>query len=157
FDEALAIYDRMKAIEPSGGTTDFDASLIQLLTGDFQAGWAGREARSSVPGLAVANFDFSQPRWLGKEPVDGKTILGHEDEGMGDVVQFARYVPMLAARGARVILCVNDPVFPLLSGMAGVAQCAPRSAKELPAFDLYCPIGSLPLAFETRLETIPPG
>src|SRR5581483_12280390 len=157
FDEALAIYDQMKAIGPSDGTTDFDASLVQLLTGNFQAGWAGREARSSVPGLPVARFEFSQPRWLGKEPLDGKTILVLEDEGMGDTIQFARYVPMLAARGARVILCVDDSVFPLLSGMAGVAQCVPGSAKELPAFDLYCPIGSLPLAFETRPETIPLG
>jgi tetratricopeptide (TPR) repeat protein len=157
FDEALAIYDRMKAITFADGTADFDASLVQLLTGNFAAGWAGREARSKVPGLAVARFQFSQPRWLGKESLDGKTILVPEDEGMGDTIQFARYVPMLAARGARVILCVNDPVFPLLAGMSGVSQCLPKSAPALPAFDLFCPIGSLPLAFETRLDTIPPG
>jgi hypothetical protein len=157
FDEALAIYDQMKAISLSDGTADFDASLVQLLTGNFESGWARREARSSVPGLAVASFEFSQARWLGKEPLEGKTILVPEDEGMGDTIQFARYVPMLAARGARVILCVNDPVFPLLAGMSGVWQCLPKSAPALPAFDLYCPIGSLPLAFETRLETIPPG
>lgn len=156
FDEALAIYDRMKAIGPAG-VADFDASLIQLLIGDFEAGWARREARSSIPGLAVAHFAFSQPRWLGREPLEGKTILVPEDEGMGDTIQFARYLPMLAARNARVILCVNDPIFPLLAGMAGVSQCLPKSAQDLPAFDLYCPIGSLPLAFETRLQTIPPG
>ena len=156
FDEALAVYDHMKAIGPSGAT-DFDASLVQLLIGDFEAGWARREARSRVPGLAVAHFEFSQPRWLGKEPLAGKTILVPEDEGMGDTIQFARYVPMVAARGARVILCVNDPIYPLLAGMSGVSQCLPKSAQHLPAFDLYCPIGSLPLAFETRLETIPPG
>lgn len=157
FDEALAIYDQIKAISSTDGTADFDASLIRLLTGNFEAGWAGREARSRVPGLAVASFEFSQPRWLGKEPLDGKTILVPEDEGMGDTIQFARYVPMLAARGARVILCVNDPIYPLLAGMSGVSQCLPKSAPALPTFDVYCPVGSLPLAFETRLETIPPG
>lgn len=157
FDEALAIYDQMKAISVSDGTADFDASLIQLLTGDFAAGWVRREARSSVPGLAVASFDFSQPRWLGKESLAGKTILVPEDEGMGDTIQFARYLPMLAERGARVIVSVNAPILPLLRGMPGVAQCIPRSVEPLPAFDLYCPVGSLPLAFETRLDTIPPG
>jgi tetratricopeptide (TPR) repeat protein len=157
FDEALAIYDRMKAISASAGTADFEASLVQLLTEDFESGWARREARSSVAGLAVARFEFPQPRWLGKEPLAGKTILVPEDEGIGDTIQFARYVPMLAALGANVILVVNDPVFPLLAGMSGVRQCLPKSAQALPDFDLYCPIGSLPLAFATRLETIPPG
>ena len=157
FDEALAVYDQMKAIGPDGATADFDASLLQLLTGNFEAGWARREARSNVPGLAVARFEFAQPRWLGKQSLAGKTILVPEDEGMGDTIQFARYLPMLTERGARVILCVNDPIFPLLAGMSGVSQCIPKSAPALPDFDLYCPVGSLPLAFETRLDTIPPG
>nr|WP_298257622.1 tetratricopeptide repeat-containing glycosyltransferase family protein [Bradyrhizobium sp.] len=157
FDGALAIYDQMKAISSSAAAADFDASLIQLLTGNFETGWAGREARSNVPGLAVSRFEFSQPRWLGKESLAGKTILVPEDEGMGDTIQFARYLPMLAARGARVIVRVNDPVLPLLAGIQGVSQCIPHSVEALPAFDLYCPVGSLPLAFETRLDTIPPG
>lgn len=157
FDEALGVYLQMKAISLSDGTADFNASLVQLLIGDFKAGLSGREARSNVPGLAVASFEFLQPRWLGKEPLDGKTILVPEDEGMGDTIQFARYVPILVAHGARVVLCVNDPVFPLLAGMSGISQCLPKSAPALPHFDLYCPIGSLPLAFATRLETIPPG
>jgi tetratricopeptide (TPR) repeat protein len=157
FDEALAVYDQIKVSNPSDAAADFNASLIQLLIGNFESGWPKREARSSVPGLAVARFGFSKPRWLGKEPLDGKTILVPEDEGMGDTIQFARYVPMLAARGARVILTVNDPVVPLLAGISGGAQCLPKSTPALPAFDFYCPIGSLPLAFETRLETIPPG
>ena len=76
---------------------------------------------------------------------------------MGDTIQFARYVPMLAARGARVILRVGDPVFPLLAGLSGVSQCIPKSVPTLPAFDLHCPICSLPFAFGTRLDTIPSG
>jgi hypothetical protein len=62
---------------------------------------------------------------------------------------------MVAALGARVILVASDALCPLLSGLAGVAQCLPLSAGSLPSFDLYCPIASLPLAFGTRLETIP--
>jgi hypothetical protein len=93
--------------------------------------------------------------WLGKEPVAGKTVLIHVDEGFGDTIQFARYVPMVAALGAHVVLIVPDALQPLLAGLSGVAECHPMSTDKLLAFDLYCPISSLPLAFGTRLETIP--
>jgi ADP-heptose:LPS heptosyltransferase len=93
--------------------------------------------------------------WLGKEPIEGKTIFINVDEGLGDTIQFARYIPMVAARGARVILAVQDALCPLLSDLPGVVQCLPLSAGEWPAFDMYCPVSSLPLAFATKLETIP--
>jgi hypothetical protein len=93
--------------------------------------------------------------WLGDGPIEGKTILVFADEGLGDTIQFARYIPMLAARGARVTLWVDDPLAQLLSGLSGVCRLITRS-DPLPAFDLHCPICSLPLAFQTRLDTIPP-
>jgi hypothetical protein len=98
---------------------------------------------------------FPQPVWRGDVDIKGKTILVLEDEGLGDTIQFARYIPMLAARGARVILRVGDPLHPLLSGLPDVAECIPKSVPTIPAFDLHCPICSLPLAFGTRLDTIP--
>jgi tetratricopeptide (TPR) repeat protein len=155
FADALEIYEAMSAADPGDARVNFDASLILLLTGNFAAGWIKHDARSMVPGLRIARFSFSQPRWLGKESIEGKTILIHTDEGLGDSIQFARYIPMLAARGARVILVVDAAVVPLLSGMKGVSQCLPVSDGALPVFDFYCPMCSLPLAFETRLETIP--
>ncbi len=93
--------------------------------------------------------------WLGQEPVEGKTILIYADEGLGDSIQFVRYVSMLADRGARVILVVQKPLLPLLSGIPGVSQCLPTTVGTLPAFDMHCPICSLPMAFGTRLDTIP--
>jgi hypothetical protein len=87
--------------------------------------------------------------------VEGKTIVVCSDEGLGDSIQFARYIPMLAARGARVILFVQDPISPLLSGLPAVSGCFPFSGRALPAFDMHCPISSLPLAYGTRLDTIP--
>jgi tetratricopeptide (TPR) repeat protein/ADP-heptose:LPS heptosyltransferase len=155
FDEALAIYAAVKAANPGNTEMDWNAALLQLLTGNFEAGWAGREARWNVPGLPIAKYSFWQPMWLGKEPVNGKTILIYQDEGLGDAIQFARYVPMVAALGARVTLLVADSLVPLLSGLPGVAECIPRSADRHLAFDTYCGVGSLPLAFDTRLETIP--
>ena len=87
-------------------------SLLHLLMGNFEAGWAGREVRHKHP--EIVKFAFDQPIWLGKEQIDGKTILIHTDEGMGDTIQFARYVPMVAARGARVVLLVSDALCSLI-------------------------------------------
>jgi hypothetical protein len=130
-----------------------------MLTGNFEAGWAAREARWRVPTLAISYPKFPQPMWSGKEPLDGKTILIAADEGLGDTIQFARYVPLLAERGAHVVLVVQDPLHRLLSDLSGVSRCIPMSASAtLPAFDFHCPMMSLPLAFGTRLDTIPsPG
>jgi tetratricopeptide (TPR) repeat protein len=155
FDEAFACYDHIRALHLNNATTDWNLALLHMLTGNFEAGWAGRESRwakADPPPYPK----FSQPQWLGNEPIEGKTILIHVDEGMGDTIQFTRYVPMVAARGARVILVVERPLYSLLSGMPGVSQCLPFPDGPLPAFDLHCPIGSLPLAFRTRLDTIPP-
>ena len=154
FDEAFAVYDRSKAIDPGHAATNWNLALLQMMTGNFEAGWAGREVRwnTLLPGEAAK---LSRPIWLGDESVAGKTILLHSDEGLGDAIQFARYVPMVAARGARVILAIEDALHPLLSEMAGVAQCLSKSTTALPAYDLHCPLSSLPLAFRTRLDSIP--
>jgi len=154
FDDAFAVYDRSKAIDPGHAATDWNVALLQMMTGNFEAGWAGREVRwkKLLPGDAPK---LSKPIWLGDESIAGKTILIHSDEGLGDAIQFARYVPMVAARGARVILAIEDAVCPLLSGLSGVSECVPKSAGRLPAFDLHCPLSSLPLAFGTRLDSIP--
>jgi ADP-heptose:LPS heptosyltransferase len=76
---------------------------------------------------------------------------------MGDSIQFARYVPMLTARGARVILAVEAPALPLLAQLSGVSQCLAKPVTMLPAFDMHCPTCSLALAFGTRLDNIPSG
>jgi tetratricopeptide (TPR) repeat protein len=154
FDEAFAIYRRSRAIDPGHAEAEWALALLNLLMGNFEAGWAGREIRWKVPDLPIAHFDYIQPTWLGNDSVEGKTVLVHVDEGLGDTIQFVRYVPLLAARGARVVLVVPASLCGLLAGLPGVAQCLPVGS-ELPAFDMYCPIGSLPLAFGTKLETIP--
>jgi tetratricopeptide (TPR) repeat protein len=155
FDEAFAIYQRLKVLDPGNARTEWNLSHLHLLTGDLEAGWAARESRWKVPGLTLARFEPSQPIWLGQESIDGKTVVIHFDEGLGDTIQFARYVPLVAARGARVILVAPAALCSLLSALPGVSECLPTSNGKLPAFDMYCPISSLPLAFGTRLETIP--
>jgi tetratricopeptide (TPR) repeat protein len=154
FDEAFAAYHQARILEPSLVLAEWNLALHQIMTGNFEAGWAGREARWKMPAVSARYQKPSQPMWLGAEPIAGKTILIFPDEGLGDSIQFARYVPMVAARGARVILVVQDALCPLLSGLTGLSHCLPLSDVTLP-FDMYCPISSLPLAFGTTLETIP--
>jgi len=144
----------MKALGLNHALTDWNVSLVHLLTGNFEAGWPGHQARLNLPSASYPKIP--RPMWLGEENIEGKTILVAADEGLGDTIQFVRYVPMLAERGARVLLVVQDSLHGLLSGMNVVLQCAPVSAvSTLPAFDFHCPISSLPLAFGTRLDTIP--
>ena len=154
--EAAATYDRARAIDPDDANAALGIAHIDLVNGNFATGWAGREARWRVPGLPIVYPKFSQPMWLGESSIAGKTILIYADEGMGDAIQLARYLPMVAALGATVILVVQPALQPLLSGVAGVSQCVANNSTEgLPPFDTFCPMLSLPLAFKTRLETVP--
>ncbi|MGO9358562.1 MAG: tetratricopeptide repeat protein [Xanthobacteraceae bacterium] len=158
-EEGLQWFDKALALRPNDlevlSNKRFTLAHLQLSNGNFESGWAAREARWNAPGYSTEYPKFSQPKWLGGESIEGKTILIHVDEGFGDTIQFARYVPMVAARGARIMLVVQDALHPLLSGLPGVSDCIPFSAGSLPAFDMHCPVTSLPLAFGTRLETIP--
>jgi tetratricopeptide (TPR) repeat protein len=154
--ETFEIYGRLKAADPNDALAELGLAHLHMLTGNFEAGWAGREARWKVSSLSPRYAKLSQPLWLGKETLEGRTILIGADEGLGDTIQFARYVPMVAEGGARVVLAVQGPLHHLLSGLPGVSTCVPISASTtLPAFDFHCPIMSLPLAFGTGLNTIP--
>jgi tetratricopeptide (TPR) repeat protein len=153
-DEASAAFHRSLTVDPGNALATFNLATLQLLTGDFEQGWLGREARWKLP-VGLLDRGFSQSLWLGDQPIEGKTILLHADEGLGDAIQFARYAPMVAARGARVILEVQPPIQRLLAGVSGVANCVSRPFATSLAFDLHCPLGALPLAFRTRLDTIP--
>ena len=155
FAEAFATYDALRAIDPDNAEGEWSVSLLHLLTGNFEAGWRGREARFRVPGLPLVNYQLSQPLWLGQEPIAGKIILIHTDEGIGDTIHFARYVPMVAAKGARVILIAAEALCRLLARLPGVSECLPMAGDWVIGFDMYCPISSLPLAFGTTLDTIP--
>jgi tetratricopeptide (TPR) repeat protein len=151
-DEAFACYARSLEIDPENPKTHWNVALLQMLVGDFERGWVGRESRWKL-GL-MRDPQFTQPRWLGESSIEGKTILLYADEGIGDSFQFARYVPMVAALGARVIVVAAVPACSLMSRLDGVAECLPKKAM-LPPFDVYCHISSLPLAFKTTLKTIP--
>jgi tetratricopeptide (TPR) repeat protein len=154
FDEALASYDRAIALWPDHADAHFFGSMSQLLTGDFGRGWIEYEWRRKGASTGPRGRDFPQPHWLGGREIAGKTILLHSEQGFGDTIQFCRYVPLVAAQGARVVLEVEEPLVGLLTGLTGTARVIAKG-DSLPDFDLQCPLLSLPRAFRTQLETIP--
>jgi tetratricopeptide (TPR) repeat protein len=152
-DEALASYDRAIALQPDFPEAHWNAASLRLLTGDFKRGWSEYEWRWKYEAMAIASRNFPQPLWRG-EPIEGKTILLHSEQGLGDTIQFCRYATLVAARAARVIFEVDKPLHELMTGLAGVSQVVQRGA-ALPEFDVHCPLLSLPAAFASDLETIP--
>jgi Tfp pilus assembly protein PilF len=151
--EAIASYQRALALQPDQADAHFNAALSLLTIGDYRRGFAEYEWRTRRTGMS-GKPRFRASPWLGAPPPAGKTILLHAEQGFGDTVQFARYAPLLARAGARVVLEVPRELKPLLSGLAGVAEVMAEGDK-LPHFDLHCSLASLPLAMNTELATIP--
>jgi tetratricopeptide (TPR) repeat protein len=154
FEEALSCYAAAAALPNLRPEAQWCASLVRLRLGQFAQGWRDYEWRWQQASWASQRRDFVAPLWLGKEPLCGRTILLHAEQGFGDTLQFVRYAKLVAGLGATVLLEVQAPLKILLSGIAGVAQVFARG-EPLPRFDLHCPLMSLPLAFGTALDTIP--
>ncbi len=151
--EALVNYDSAIALQPDYPEAHWNAASLRLLTGDFSRGWPEYEWRWKYEAMAIARRNFVQPQWQG-EAIEGKTVLLHSEQGLGDAIQFCRYASLVARRGARVILEVDKRLKGLMSSLAGVTQVISKG--KAPAdFDLHCPLLSLPLAFGTQLETVP--
>jgi tetratricopeptide (TPR) repeat protein len=147
-DEAMDCYRRALDLDPDSADAHNALGLALLLRGDYAAAWPHHEHR---PRDWVG--EFRVPRWKG-EPLAGQRILLHAEQGMGDTLQFARYVPMVAARGGRVVLAAMPALARLLEGVPGVEQLV--TGKQPPAdIDWHCPLMSLPFAFGTTRETIP--
>jgi tetratricopeptide (TPR) repeat protein len=150
YAEALACYGRALALKPDYAQAHLNRSFALLLIGEFDEGWRGYEWRFVV-GRYDRNFD--QPLWSG-EPLGGRRILVHAEQGFGDALQFVRYVPAIAERGGGVVLEVPEPLVRLARTVPGVSQVVARG-DPLPVFDCHCPLLSLPLVFKTNLATIP--
>lgn len=150
---ALECFAKTRPDHPSFPSAQFNAAIAHLLLGELKSGFALYENRWESEQKKFRR-SFAAPRWTGDEPLAGKTILIHCEQGMGDTLQFFRYVPLLAARGAQVLLEVQAPLVGLLSGRPGIAVY-PKGGAESLTFDFYLPILSLPHVFGTELRTIP--
>jgi len=152
--EALADLTQALAMALDFPETHFELSLVQLALGDFERGWRSYEWRWGTATFAAHRRGFSSPLWSGEQTLSGKTILLHAEQGFGDTIQFARYVPLVAGLGASIVLEVQPELVPLMSSLRGAAHVVARGEK-LPHFELHCPLMSLPRALKTEIATIP--
>lgn len=150
--EALEWFRRAIAQDSGQVQARFGEAMALLALGNFHEGWIAYESRWLDPKFREDEREFSDPPWLGQESIAGRTILLHAEQGLGDTIQFVRYAPLLRRQGARVVLEVQTPLVPLMGDLADVVIA---QGEALPAYDLHCPLLSLPLAFGTELATIP--
>ncbi len=152
--EAVASFEKAIAVDKDYADAHSNMALSLLTLGALPRGFSEYEWRWKRGGMADTRRGYRGRLWLGEFPLGQRTILLPAEQGLGDTIQFVRYAPLLARAGATVVLEVQAELKTLLATIDGVASCHARG-EALPAFDLYCPLGSLPLALKTEPSTIP--
>jgi len=156
-NDGLELYRGALAKRPDDAGFRWNRSLLDLRLGNFDEGWRGYEWRWRYKGFTTARRDLPKPLWLGDEPVDGKVIAVHWEQGLGDTIQFCRYLPMLEARGAEVVFAPQAPLLALMRTLPGSRRLVDLAdiVDQKVAYDCHVPLMSLPLAFRTGHATIP--
>jgi tetratricopeptide (TPR) repeat protein len=152
-EESLAAYRRAISLRPDLAIAHVYRGFVLLLKGDFPEGWREFEWRWHTNEFRNRQRDFAQPCWDGSE-LHGKRILVHAEGGLGDAIQFVRYLPEIARRGGRVVLEATSQLRRLLADMPDISEFV-ATGEPLPQFDVHCPMMSLPRILDTRLATIP--
>ncbi len=153
FPEALAAYDTAVALAPNDAQIRVNRVVARLRAGHWTEAWEDYEWRLTLAGHATRGPRLL-PTMSGLPDLSGQTIVAVHEDGFGDTLHFARYLPLLAARGARVIVSVPKPLRRIMRTAPGVAAIHDPD-DPLPDYNFYCPFFSLPRAFETTPETIP--
>jgi tetratricopeptide (TPR) repeat protein len=151
YDEAVASAGRAVELLPDFAEAHLTRAYTWLLTGDWQRAWPEYQWRWRTKDFVPRGF--AQPLWDG-EPLAGKTILLHAEQGLGDTIQFIRYASIVKQLGATVVVECPKSLLPLLEGCPGIDQQVARG-DDLPAFDLHAPLLSVPGIVKTSVETIP--
>jgi tetratricopeptide (TPR) repeat protein len=140
YQESLRCFDQTLAIKPQYAEASYHRGMVYLTLGDYQRGWAGYDFRPVA--WQKSQERYCQPRWQG-EPLDGKTILLHCEQGLGDTLQFIRYAELVKRLDATVVCEVQQPLIKLLALTPGIDKLIEEGA-NLPSHDLQIPLGSLP-------------
>lgn len=152
--EALGDLRQVLAVDKDNADAHHNEGLVLLTLGDYRRGFEKYEYRWQRTGMPARRRNLGKPLWRGEYPLQRKTILLYAEQGLGDTIQFARYAPMLARDGAKVVLEVQPELSGLLARLDGVSAVVARE-QPLPAFDVHCPLGTLPLALKTEPAAIP--
>jgi Tfp pilus assembly protein PilF len=147
-DAAKAVYRQILAEQPDNAVVHNNLGILLLVAGRFAEGWEHWEWRFRAERLPTR--PLTKPLWQG-ENLAGRTILLQAEQGLGDMIQFCRYAPLVATGDGRVVLEVHRPLVRLMASLAGVAQVI-AIGEAAPPFDLQCPMMSLPSAFHRRGE-----
>lgn len=154
YDECRALLDRALDVEPNNRNAAWNRAIVSLLHGDFADGWRQFEARKLLQSSLIDHASYDAPEWDG-QPLGGRTILVHTEQGIGDAIQFIRLAAHLKERGAgTVIVECPFPIAPLIAGVAGVDQVIARGT-PLPPYDVHVFLMSLPHLLGLTIDTIP--
>jgi len=151
---ALENYNKATSLKPDDAELNWNKAHLHLLIGEFAKGWELYEWRWLTKDINKFKRNFLQDCWLGQNSISGKTILIYSEQGLGDTIQFCRYIKMVSNLGAKVIFEVQPPLIKLLKNLSGVSILIAQG-DPIPYFDYHCPLMSLPLAFKTDLFSIP--
>jgi len=152
-EEALESYRQAETLDPSMAVAFLNRGLCHMLMRDFASGLPLMEWRKRMPAPMEARV-FPQPLWTGAQDIRGKTLFVYIEQGLGDTIQYYRYVEFLLARGAKVVLSVWDRLIALLRSATPEVELI-GWGQVPPAFDFHIPLASIPLAVGMRYETIP--
>ena len=153
-EDAFEAYSKAEEIPEVALSATVNKGLLLIRRGDLPAGFRLFERRWDLPILGGAKPASDRPLWLGETSLAGKVLYIHWEQGLGDTIHFCRYVSMAADAGARVILEVPHHLYRLMGTLRGVDQLI-LGGQPIPDHDLRCPTVSLPLAFNTTIDTIP--
>jgi Flp pilus assembly protein TadD len=139
--------------QPDLPTAHYNLGMSLLSQGKLTEGWKEYAWRKRVEDKNIICRDFPKPVWNGRD-LAGKRVLIHAEQGLGDAIQFVRYLPMVLARGGKIILDCKPELIPLFQTNFELEQCVP-TGEPIPPFDIHCPLLNLPMVFGTTLENIP--
>jgi len=155
FEASIESYDQAIRLNPNFAEAYCGKGLVKILLGQYEDGWALYEWRWRGSHLKEYIRNFSQPLWLGKESIKDKIILIHTEQGLGDSIQFCRYMGLVEALSPKQILLeAPKALLSLLSTLKNNVTLI-EQGNPIPEFDVHCPLLSLPYAFKTTSETIP--
>lgn len=155
FADAVSRFGVALQIAPAHQEARKNRAFSRLMVGDYLGGWEDLEARWHTPPLNETVKSGNGELWTGAQPLEGRSIHLHAEQGLGDTLQFCRYVRLVKELGASlVVLEVQRPLLALLKNLKGVDVLVPEG-QPVPALDYHCPLMSLPRAFRTTVDSIP--
>jgi tetratricopeptide (TPR) repeat protein len=154
FTEAIAAHDKAVTLAPANPRFRVNRAVALLKAGQWERAWLDYEARFELPGAPAIDPQRLMPSLAQGDRLTGKTILALHEDGFGDTLQFLRYLPLLADRGARVIARVPPALYRVMRAVPGVTDVV-TDTRHRPAHDFVCPMFSLPRVFATTPRTIP--